>query len=160
MSGGLFQRQEQHHIKGPSSSSSTRDSIGLMSPVSDRKLRTAKISFQLAPSPLARTEPADVASPRSAVLATDSQSDSPARCVAVTSDDTDLSGLMLLCAAAETVSPPPSSAGGCAQLDKTTGLMLLCKAALGSPSRQVLHHQQHLHTLTAAPRLKSAMLRP
>ncbi|KAL3137825.1 hypothetical protein ABBQ38_005080 [Trebouxia sp. C0009 RCD-2024] len=74
------------------------------------------------------------ARPSSPVVATDSQSDSPVHCVAVTSDDADLSGLMLLCAAAETSTPLPSHAGACAHLDKTAGLMLLCKAALGTPS--------------------------
>ncbi|KAL3137813.1 hypothetical protein ABBQ38_005069 [Trebouxia sp. C0009 RCD-2024] len=58
----------------------------------------------------------------------------PCRCAA---GDADLSGLMLLCAATDTMSPPLSNAEGCAQLDKIAGLMLLCKAALGSPVQMV-----------------------
>ncbi|KAL3137881.1 hypothetical protein ABBQ38_005133 [Trebouxia sp. C0009 RCD-2024] len=134
VSGRLFQRQEQHRIKGPSSSCSTRDSNSIMSPVSALKLTKTESSFQLASTPLARTEPAGAASPRSAVLAAAPQSDTPSHCAA---GDIDLSGLMLLCAAADTLSPPPSDAVSSVQLDKTAGLMMLCKAALGSPSPMV-----------------------
>ncbi|KAL3150594.1 hypothetical protein ABBQ32_000401 [Trebouxia sp. C0010 RCD-2024] len=130
-SGRLFQCQEQHCIKGPSSSCSTRDSNSGTAAVSADKLTKTESSFQLTLTPLARTEPAGTASPSSAVLATAQQSGSPS---SFADDDADLSGLMLLCAAADTISPVPSDAGGCAQLDKTTGLVLLCKAALGFPS--------------------------
>ncbi|KAL3150533.1 hypothetical protein ABBQ32_000349 [Trebouxia sp. C0010 RCD-2024] len=129
-SGRMFQRQEQHCIKGPSSSCSTHDSNSGMAAVSAHKLTKSESSFQLAFTPLARTETAGTASPSSAVLATASRFDSPRPCAA---GDADLSGLMLLCAAADTLSPPPSDTVGSVQLDKAAGLMLLCKAGLGSP---------------------------
>ncbi|KAL3137811.1 hypothetical protein ABBQ38_005067 [Trebouxia sp. C0009 RCD-2024] len=145
-----------HRRSLPTVPPAANDSNSGMAAVSHHQASTATASagqlakaapFQLALTPPICTEPPDVARPSSAVLATAPQSVIPCRCAA---RDADLSGQMLLCVATETISPPSCSAGGGAQLDKIAALMLLCKAALGSPVQMVPVSPGKLFTIASS----------
>lgn len=85
-------------------------------------------------TPSASSKPA---SPISPLLATETHSDSPSHYAAARSDEAELSGVMLSCAAADTNLTGCDAAATYGQAD-CSNLMLLCDLAVSSPSQNLL----------------------